>query len=166
MSTNTIARNYSSAVKLAVVDLLLLAAAYLIPVVSHIISYPLHMFDPMRVILFTGLLLTANKKNAYVMAVTLPLFAFLVSGHPVFPKNMAIIAELVANVAIFSFLEGKIKHQGAAIFASILLSKVLYYGIKFALISAGLLATSLVDTNIMMQLGVAAVIALAFTLKK
>lgn len=149
-------------VRMVGIDILLLAAAYIIPAVAHLFAFPVYYFDPMRIILLTGLLLTANRKNAYILAVTLPLFSFLVSGHPVFPKNLLIIAELAANVAIFTWMGRRMKSVFAAMLLSIVCSKILYYALKWALISTALLDMSFISTGMGYQLLVAVGIAAAF----
>ena len=144
------------------IDILLLAAAYVIPAVAHLYAFPVYYFDPMRVILLTGLLLTADRRNAYILAVTLPLFSFLVSGHPVFPKNLLIMAELAANVAFFAWMGKRIKSVFAAMLLSIICSKVLYYALKGVLVSTALLDMSFISTGLGYQLLVAVGIAAAF----
>lgn len=149
-------------VRMVGIDILLLVAAYIIPAVSHLFAFPVYYFDPMRIILLTGLLLTANHKNAYVLAVTLPLFSFLVSGHPVFPKNLLIMAELAANVALFVWMGKRMKSVFAAMLFSIICSKILYYALKGLLISTALLDMSFISTGLGYQLLVAVGIAAAF----
>lgn len=165
MNTESFITEKGSAIRVAATDIALLAVVCVIPAISHLLSFPMYLLDPMRLILMTGLLITGSRKNACAMAIALPLLSFLVSGHPVFPKNLAIMAELLVNVALFSLLSKKLS-QGIAMFSSIILSKALYYGIKFVLISAGLLATSLVDTGLWYQIGVAAALGVAFARNK
>lgn len=143
--------------KIVCIDVCIIAAAYLCTAMSHLIAFPLYVLDPMRVFLLSSLLLCGSRKNAYAMAVTLPLFSFLVSGHPVFPKNLAIMAELIANVALFSFLSGRMRSAFTAMLASIAASKALYYAIKSVLVFSGALAMNVVDTG----LGYQALVAIA-----
>lgn len=149
-------------VRMLGIDILLLAAAYIIPAVAHLFAFPVYYFDPMRVILLTGLLLTANRKNAYILAITLPLFSFLVSAHPVFPKNLLIMAELAANVAFFAWMSRRMKSVFTSMLLSIVCSKVLYYALKGVLISTALIDMSFISTGLGYQLLVAVGIAAAF----
>lgn len=81
----------------------------------------------MRCVLLLNLLLTGNKKNAYIMAVTLPLFSFFVGGHPVSAKAILMAAELSANVFLFDMLSGRIKNAAIAVFLLIVASKDLLH---------------------------------------
>src|SRR6056297_3145024 len=84
----------------ALFDLAAIAFIYFIPAISHMLSIPLYLLEPMRIILILALVHT-HKVNAYVLAATLPFFTFLVSGHPILPKAFLISAELVLNVFLF-----------------------------------------------------------------
>ena len=134
---------------------------YMIPTISHLISLPLYKFEPMRWVLLLNLLFVGDKKNSYIMAVTLPLFSFFVGSHPVFIKALIMAVELVTNVFIFIQLSKRL-NSGIAMFISIVSSKLIYYAIKYLCVSTGLLASSMVSTSITIQLIVAIVISLAF----
>jgi hypothetical protein len=116
----------------------------------------------MRCVLLLNLLLTGSKKNAYVMAVTLPLFSFFVGGHPVFAKAILMAAELTANVLLFDILSRNMKNTAIAMFVSIAASKMFYYIIKYGIISVRLLDGPIVATELVTQLIVAIVLSVAF----
>ena len=134
---------------------------FAVPALSHLTSVPFYLLDPMRMAVLGALLFSKNWKNALVLALALPLFSFAVSGHPVYPKFLLIAAELSVNVLLFAWLSRKM-NAGIAAFVSILLSKVLYYGLKAAVLSAGLLQADLISTTIWWQLGVAVGLSAAF----
>ncbi|MFA5647591.1 MAG: hypothetical protein WC951_04710 [Bacteroidales bacterium] len=115
-------------------DIFALAFIYLIPTISHMLSFPLYLIEPMRIALVLALVHT-TKRNAYIIALTLPLFSFLVSAHPVFYKMLLISGELVLNVWLFYFLLKRTKNAFASILSSIILSKALYYAVKFIAIT-------------------------------
>jgi hypothetical protein len=128
-----------------------LALIYFIPTISHLVGLPLYFIEPMRIMLVLALVHT-NKANAYVIALTLPLFSFLVSAHPFFPKMILITAELLLNVWFFYFIFNRTGKAFAAIVSSIIISKAAYYAVKFALISFAVLPNSpLVSTPIYIQ---------------
>ncbi len=143
-------------------DLAIVGFFYLVPTLSHLTSIPLYRFEPMRGVLFLNLLLTGNKRNAYIMAVTLPLFSFFVGGHPVFAKALLMAAELLVNLLLFDVFPRSIKNPAIDMFLSIVASKVFYYIIKFGIISVGLLDGPMVATGLMTQLIVAVVLSVAF----
>ena len=143
-------------------DLFIIGLFYMVPTLSHLSSISFYRFEPMRCVLLLNLLLTGNKKNAYFMAVTLPLFSFFVGGHPVFAKAFLMAAELSANVCLFDVLSRRIKKSVIAMFLSIVASKIFYYIIKFGIISIGFLDSPMVATGLLTQLIVAVVLSVAF----
>ncbi len=151
MATNLTAINARGLVsKSLLIDILGLAFIYFIPTLSHLLSFPLYLVEPMRVMLIIAIAHT-TKRNAYLIALTLPLFSFLVSAHPVFLKTMLITIELVLNVWLFYFLANRWKNYFAAIVTSIIISKAFYYVMKFGLISYGMIESNLISTPLYLQ---------------
>src|SRR6056297_2743859 len=111
---------------------------------------PMSLFEPMRIVLILALVHT-HRINALVLAVTLPFFTFLVSGHPILPKAILISGELVINVLLFFAIASRVKSNFVAILSSIVLSKMLYYFAKFLLIQAAVLEMGLVSTSLWIQ---------------
>lgn len=139
-----------TAIKSIFFDLSALAFIYFVPALSHLISLPVYLIEPMRLMLILAIAHT-SRKNAYLIALTLPLFSFLISAHPFFLKTMLITLELVFNIWLFYFLADRIKNQFTAMLASIFASKLLYYFLKFGLISFALIDSSLISTPIWIQ---------------
>ncbi len=113
-----------------------LAFIYFVPTLSHLLSLPLYFIEPMRLMVVLAMV-HSHRVNAYLLALTLPVFSFIVSGHPVAIKMIIISAELLLNVWLFYFLYSRIKSSSIALLSSIILSKVAYYGAKFILITLG-----------------------------
>ncbi len=158
---NTLSINLKSKVTLRAIvfDLLALSFIYLVPTISHLLKVPVYFIEPMRLALIFAILYT-TKRNAYIIALTLPLFSFLVSTHPMLPKMLLITAELTLNVFLFYFIWKRYKSASLAVLASIVLSKGFYYLVKFGLISSALMATGLVGIPILAQV----IMTLIFTL--
>jgi hypothetical protein len=133
------------------IDLGALTFIYLVPTISHIINLPVYLIEPMRLMLIFALVHT-HKTNAFIIALTMPLFSFLVSGHPVFPKMLLIAFELSLNVYLFYYLAKKIKSVFPAILLSIILSKVIYYLLKFGLVSMAVIDGTVISTPLTIQL--------------
>lgn len=148
-----------------VLDLIAIGLLYLIPTLSHVISFPLYRFEPMRWVLLLNLLLAGDRKNSYLMAVTLPLFSFFVGSHPVLVKALIMSAELIVNVFIYYKLHDCLKNASIAMFVAIILSKLFYYVMKYMCIAGGFLSTNLVDTSIIVQIAVAVMISLVFSIR-
>ena len=134
-----------------IIDLFALTFIYLVPTFSHLLSFPLYLIEPMRLMLIVALVHT-TKRNAYLIAFSLPLFSFLISGHPMALKTGLISLELLFNVYLFFKLSEIIKNKFAPILISIILSKIFYYAVKFAFISFALLSTNIISTPIYIQL--------------
>ena len=148
-----------------ILDAVALVALYYMPAMSHMISVPLYLFEPMRIILFCLVLFSkGNRINSYIMAFTLPLFSFFVVGHPIFAKSLLMSAELFLNVALLYLLIDKTRNNGVSVFISICARKLFYYLTKYFLVLCGLLSSSIISTNIFIQLIIALLISGVFVL--
>ena len=149
---NTLSTKVSNnIVKGSVFDLFAIAAIYFVPTFSHLFALPIYFIEPMRLMLILSIAHT-SKKNAYLLAATLPIFSFVVSAHPVFLKTLLISGELLFNVWLFFYLAEKIKNKFGAMVLSIAISKLAYYAVKFLLLSFLMLEGSLVSTPILIQI--------------
>jgi hypothetical protein len=152
MSTNlTAIRSHSTISKSIFLDIVALAVIYFLPALSHIGNYPLYLLEPMRIMLIIAILYT-TKRNAYIIALTLPVFSFLLTHQPVFYKTIIMTIELVLNIWLFYFLSDKMKNYFAAIVTSILASKAVYFVLLYGLINLQLLESDLISTPIYFQL--------------
>lgn len=131
-------------------DVLALIFIYFVPTISHLLSLPIYYIEPMRIVLILALTHT-TKQNAFILALTLPLFSFLISAHPVLPKMILITFELNLNVYLFFLFAKKLKNNFTAILLSIIASKLVYYIIKFGLIEFAVLKSGLISTPILIQ---------------
>lgn len=143
--------DFKSNIKTYLIDFSLLLMIYFLPAISHLFAFPVYYLDPMRIALVIALIHT-SKKNAFIIALTLPLFSFLISSHPQIIKSFLLSAELVINLSLFFILKDKLKNVFTSLFLSILISKVIYYSLKFALISFVLLNDRLFSTPLYFQL--------------
>jgi hypothetical protein len=147
------------------IDVAILIAIYFIPALSHIAPFPLYLLDPMRIFMLAGYVLTRQNTNAYLLALTIPLFSALVTGHPPLFKAILISIELAVNVLLFVQLLNRTKlHMALALFLSIIGSKLVYYTLKFIFINFGLVEGGLITTGLWMQLGTAVFVTMIFTL--
>lgn len=139
-------------------DIIAITFIYFVPAISHLLSLPVYLIEPMRLMLILAMVHT-SKQNAYILAVTMPLFSFLISAHPVIPKMLLITFELGLNVFLFHLLLTKFKNTFFPILLSIIGSKIVYYILKFGLIQFAILKSGLISTPILIQ----SVMALAFS---
>jgi len=143
-------------------DILALGVVYLLPTLVHLTAIPFYIIEPFRLMILVSLVAMNNKQNTLLMAVTLPLFSFIIAMHPLFAKAMLISLEMVFNVLVYSWLIKKINKPFWVILISIVVSKAGYYLLKYGFISMGLLSMSLFSTSLLVQLAVAVVTALLF----
>lgn len=137
--------------KSILIDIAGLALIYLIPTLAHLTQMPIYFLEPMRLMLVLALVHT-NKRNAYVLAFTLPLFSFVISSHPVFIKMLMITVELALNVYLFYLYKKLMKKVFPAIVFSIISSKLIYYLMKYIVIGFGFLNSGLISTPLLIQL--------------
>ena len=110
----------------AITDVAALLFVGLVPAVSHLFNFPVYYIEPMRIMLVLALLFS-SRWNAFALAIALPLFSFLISGHP-FPLKMIIImAELLLNAWLFLLFYRNSKMPFLSTFGSIVLSKMFCY---------------------------------------
>ena len=109
-----------------VLDGLALAVVLFTPAIAHLAGLPVYMIEPMRLMLILSMA-HASEKNSYLLALSLPLFSYLVSGHPMLLKMMIITGELVLNVALFYWLVKKLNHPFFAMLTAIVMSKIVCY---------------------------------------
>lgn len=146
------------AIKSTILDILAIAFIYFMPTLSHLLSFPLYFIEPMRIMVILAMVHT-HRNNAYILALTLPLFSFAMAAHPVLVKSILIAIELAAMVGVFFILK-KHLHVLAAIFISIWISKGLYYLLKFAAISTVMPGESMVGIALYIQLIVSVLLSL------
>ncbi|RJP66323.1 MAG: hypothetical protein C4539_11560 [Ignavibacteriales bacterium] len=137
-------------IKSVITDLLGLAFIYFTPAISHLFSFPVYYLEPMRIMTIIAIAHT-SRKNAYLLAVTLPLFSFLISSHPSLVKTGLITGELLLNVWLFIFLTRITGNNFLAMISSIVTAKIAYYVLKFLLIQAALINGELMATPLLIQ---------------
>jgi hypothetical protein len=124
-SISTALRSKEAIINLSL-DTFALAFILFMPAIAHLISFPIYMIEPMRLMLIISLA-HGTKNNSYFLALSLPLFSFLVSGHPFFFKMLIITGELTLNVLLFYVLRSRIKNIFVSLFSAIIISKLACY---------------------------------------
>lgn len=137
-----------SVARLVGLDVALVAAACLIPAVSHVLAFPLYMLNPMLALLLAGMLLGRRWQNALLLAVLMPVVSCLMTGMPAAEKMVCMMAELATVATIFGWLERRWSVL-PAVLVSVLAAKGVYYAIKAVIVAP----VVLVGTEWWMQLG-------------
>lgn len=140
-----------SSIKTLIADILILMFIYFIPAISHLLSFPIYYLDPMRIALVFAII-TTNKRNTFLIALTLPIFSFLISSHPTILKSFLLSGELLLNISLFYLLKEKINNLFFSFLLSTTFSKLAYYTAKFVLINNGLMDQKLFSTPVEFQL--------------
>jgi hypothetical protein len=138
--------NYKS----IIFDILAIAFIYFVPALSHLYNIPIYLVEPMRIMLVLAMVHT-TKTNAYMIALTLPLFSFLISSHPNVFKGLIMTGELLLNVWLFFEISKLVSNQFVSMISAIVISKLVYYLLKFGLISFAVLESGLISTPIYLQ---------------
>lgn len=141
--------NRSEAVRSLILDLIAIAFVFFVPALSHRTGFPIYLVEPMRIMVILALL-HSHRLNAWALAVVLPAFSYFVSGHPLPLKMGLITLELLVNVCVFQWLSAKINPMAAMVIA-ITTSKIVYYLLKFGVVTAGWLQMELFATPIAIQ---------------
>lgn len=123
---------------------------YFLPNISSIINIPLYLFEPMRIIVVVSII-HSSKKGAYLLGLLLPLFSLILSNHPSVPKTFILIADLLLNVVLYFKLTKVYGNKFLCMSVSILLSKIMYYLIKYLFIKLSLIEGSFIATPIYIQ---------------
>lgn len=145
--------------KTIIIDTLAVSAMYFMPSAAHMLSFPLYLLEPIRLLIILALVHT-NRNNAFALALTLPLFSFIVSGHPVLFKMLIITTEMTLNVFLFYIGLKLIQNKFLSMVGAIVLSKVFYYIIEYFMLQAALIPTGLGDHPILLQVGLVVVVSL------
>jgi len=130
----TIISSRTSIYTTALTDIAALVFVGLVPAASHLFKIPVYYIEPMRVMLILALIYS-SKWNAYALAIVLPLFSFLVSGHPAPLKMMVIMAELLLNAWLFLYFYQETRRSFLSAFGSIVISKVFCYAMYLLVFS-------------------------------
>ena len=137
--------------QMVLVDLLVLLAIFLIPGISHLTHLPFYYLEPMRFFLLASFFLTRNRTNTLLLSLLIPVFSWLVSGHPVFIKALLIGAELAINGYLLMWFLNKRWNLLLALTVSMITSKIFYYLLKYFVVSTGILNMEIISTDIGIQ---------------
>ena len=125
-------------VKFALLDMVLVSMACLVPAASHLFAVPLYVANPMLALLLAALLLGRDWKNALVLAVLMPLASCLLTGMPAAPKMVCMMAELATVATLFGALSRRWKVL-PAVLVSLLVAKGVYYALKAVVLAPAVL---------------------------
>ena len=153
-----------SHLRTVIIDAALILLLCVTPAISHFFGVSYHYFEPMRIALFAGLLMVDDKRNGYVLAALLPLASLLISGMPTPPICALMVLELMLNVFLFHVITKVAKSAFVGMLTGIVISKIVFRLLKWAVISQGMMQTSELIANWQVQLIVAVVFAAVFAI--
>jgi hypothetical protein len=113
-------------------DMVIIISFSMLTIYSHLLPFPLYVIEPMRICVLISVIFL-RKPNIYFLASILPLISFFISGHPIFIKSLIMIIELNTNVFFIFVLLNKIKNPFFLILTSTVISKMIYYLLKYIL---------------------------------
>ena len=148
-------------IRTAIIDFFALAFIYLLPTLSHLSGIPFYYLEPMRIVVLLSILYT-HRWNSLLLALTIPLFSFLIASHPSIIKVLLLTIDLTANILLFIFFVSRIKQTYLAVFLSIGISKIIYYLLKYSVMQFNIMDGALVTTPLYIQIIITVVLSLAF----
>lgn len=138
-------------IRTVIVDFLALSVIYLLPSLSHLTGIPFYFLEPMRIVVLLSLFFT-HRWNSLLLALTIPLFSFLIAAHPAIFKVLLVTVDLTLNILLFIYFTKRINQTYLALFLSIGISKIIYYLLKYAFIQFNLVEGALVTTSLYIQM--------------
>ena len=121
---------------------------------SHSLGIPLYKLNPMHWVIFFVILFRKPSLSAIiVLAFALPFTSNLLTGHPLLIKSVIMGVESSIYGVVFNTMTNyyTIRPVSAYIMSQ-LAGHIVYYGLKYIMISAGLVDIALVSTSISIQL--------------
>jgi hypothetical protein len=137
--------------KFFLIDIGAVLVVYFLPEISSLLDIQLYLFEPIRVIIVLSMV-HSSKKNAYLLALLLPILSFLLSNHPSITKTFILTGDLLLNIFLYFKLNEFYKNKFLSMAVSIIISKAAYYLVKYLLFKFSLLEGSLIATPIYIQL--------------
>jgi hypothetical protein len=117
-----------------ILDIVALTFVLFIPKIARLVHFPVYMIEPMRLMVILSFA-HSSRVNSYLLAFTLPLFSWAVSGHPEFFKMLVMICEIGTNVFLFYHLLRKTDSVFLSMIISIVSSKILCYALYLVFFS-------------------------------
>lgn len=132
------------------VDLSLTGAVCMLPAL-HVIAPWVGQLSPMLLLLLAGMAMVGDRRNAFLLALAMPLLSMLAVGLPTPAKALCMAPELLTVVSVYTFLERKMQHNvvslTGAMLAAVVSGKIVYYALKAMLIAP----VALISTPVAMQ---------------
>ena len=113
-------------IKGLLLDIVALVVVYFTPKIGQLLHFPFYMAEPIRLMVVLSIA-HSSRINSYLLALTLSLFSWAVSGHPEFYKMLVMTCEITINVFLFYYLIRKSDSVFLSMIISIVVSKVLCY---------------------------------------
>jgi len=113
-------------IKGILLDIVALIVVYFTPKFGQLVHFPFYMVEPMRLMVVLSIV-HSSRTNSYLLALSLPLFSWAVSGHPEFYKMLVMTGEITMNVFLFYYLIRKIDSVFLPMIISIVVSKIFCY---------------------------------------
>jgi hypothetical protein len=164
---NTTAVKTQSLWRTALIDVVLITVACLVPTLSHLAAVPLYQLNPMLIVLMTGMLLVNDRRNAFLLAVLLPLVSMLAVGMPTPAKALCMGAELLTLVSVFTLMQSRwgfasasVAGRFTAVVAAMLCGKMGYYALKAVILAPAVLVSTPWTIQLLVMIGVALLFAL------
>jgi hypothetical protein len=118
----------------SILDVAALAVVYFTPLIGHLLQLPFYMIEPMRLMAVISMV-HSTRMNSFLLALVLPLFSWVATGHPELTKMLVMTMELGMNVFLFYLLRKKMNSVFLAMIIAITASKILCYSLYLVFFS-------------------------------
>jgi hypothetical protein len=132
-------------------DIFIVTGILVIPIISHSLSIPFYLIEPMRLAV-VYVLLFDSKYHAYRLAIMLPFFSYMFTGHPFLLKALLICLELCVQVFSINYFRRLIPRLYLIVIASVFVSKLFYYTLKWSFLQLNFINGHLISTSLVYQL--------------
>lgn len=150
-SPGSIVYSLNGTIRIVLIDFIAIVVLLSVPVISHKLDIPLYLLEPIRLSLIISIIYS-NKLNSVFMGIIMPLLSFILVSHPLLLKAILISFELIIFIFLLYYFIKKLKYNFLAVFISILISKIMYYVIKYILINEFYLQGELISTPVEIQI--------------
>jgi hypothetical protein len=113
------------------------------------------------------MLLVNDRRNAFLLAVLLPLVSMLAVGMPTPAKALCMGAELLTLVSVFTLLQSRwgfasanVAGRFTAVVSAMLCGKMVYYALKAVILAPAVLVSTPWTIQLLVMVGVALLFAL------
>ena len=110
------------------IDLTAFAAVALTSIIGMLYHLPFYMLEPIRLMVVISIA-HSTRNNSFFLASVLPLYSWIVTGHPELLKMIVMTTEICSNVFLYYYLIKRVDSVLMSMIISVIISKVICYAL-------------------------------------